>query len=73
MSPKKTKKAVETQNKNGKCEEIEEQLRYLYNEVREKTTELMNLQKQSGLKVAGEEIPSVSKFIQLDTAEIREL
>ncbi len=43
MSPKKTKKSSEIQNKNGKCEEIEEQLRYLYNEVREKTTELLNL------------------------------
>jgi hypothetical protein len=45
MSPKKTKKVSEIQNKNEKCEEIEEQLRYLYNEVREKTTELLNLQK----------------------------
>ena len=45
MSPKKFQKAAENQIKRGKCEEIEEQLRHLYNEVREKTTELMNLQK----------------------------
>ena len=49
--------------------EIEEQLRHLYHEVREKTTELLNLQKQKGstsIDILNEEIPGVSKLVAIE-------